>query len=407
MAGGPKARGGRRERKAKSFAPGPKPPRSLRSGLSPATRLVSVLGIGALIGIAVGYHLVQPELRPMLLAAAQPAQLAPQLDPPMLAAQALPLPPRPDVAELRAPKELPRSPFAPTHRAEPHSSVAFGPNAALAPPSERPGPMVPVVLKMPPTAPAEPAWRRHAVRIAVPQGRPLIAILIDDAGLNRRNTARLVAMQGPLTLAYMTYADDLEQQSATARARGHELMVHMPMEPLDPDQDVGPNALLTELDPAELRRRLNWGLDRLQGYVGINNHMGSRFTAWEPGMAMVMEELRRRGLLFVDSRTISASVGARMAERYAVPHADRDVFLDNDEEGAAVAERLIELEAVARRRGMAIGIGHPHDGTVAALADWLPSLAEKGFVLVPVTAIVERRVEQKTKSAAATSVPPS
>ena len=178
-------------------------------------------------------------------------------------------------------------------------------------------------------------------------------------------------------------------------------------EPLDAHQDAGPNALETGLDPEELRRRLIWGLDRLEGYVGVNNHMGSRFTAWEPGMAMVMQELGRRGLLFVDSRTVVGSAGARMAQRYGVPHADRDVFLDNEQDGAAVAERLMELEAVARRRGMAIGIGHPHDGTIAALAEWLPHLQEKGFILVPVSTIVERRMEQSAKTAAVMTGPRS
>src|SRR5262249_7275233 len=154
-----------------------------------------------------------------------------------------------------------------------------------------------------------------------------------------------------------------------------------------------PNVLAVELTHEELRRRLLWGLDRLHGYVGVNNHMGSRFTASESGMAMVMEELKRRGLLFVDSRTTSSTVGDRLAERFDVPHADRDVFLDNDEDGAAVLERLAQLEAVARRHGMAIGIGHPHDGTIAALAEWLPTLKQKGFVLVPVSAIVMRQTE--------------
>lgn len=399
------ARRGRRVRKAKSLAARPRLPRCLRLGFSSNVGAISALGIGTLIGIAVAHHLIQPELRPSWSAAA--VESVPRLVR-LEAEQALPPPPRsPDIVALSPPKELPRSPFAPWRKAETQTPAAAGPNAAIAPPALRRDPIEPVVLKMPPSAPSDPPWRRHAVRVAVPQGRPLIAILIDDVGVNRRNALLVAELPAPLTLAYMTYADNLAKQSEAARARGHELMLHMPMEALDPDQDAGPNALLTGLEPAELRRRLNWGLDRLEGYVGVNNHMGSRFTAWEPGMTMVMEELRRRGLLFVDSRTISASLGARMAERYAVPHADRDVFLDNDEEGAAVAERLIELEAVARRRGMAIGIGHPHDGTVAALADWLPSLAEKGFVLVPVTTIVERRMKQKTKSAAVTSGPPS
>ncbi len=379
------ARGGIRSRRAQRLRFARRPRRGPRLSLSAA--FVSVLGIGVLIGIALAYHLVQTEPErwtPRLEAQSAPPAPAPNL------AQTPPAPPGPNIATQPAPSIVPQSltPRTLPRMAErPDPVPVAGPNAAVAPP-------------------AEPNWRRYAVRVAVPKGRALIAIVIDDAGLSRRNTARLVALEGPLTLAYMTYADELETQSAAARARGHELMLHVPMEPLDDGEDAGPNALATGLDPAELRRRLLWGLDRLGGYVGVNNHMGSRFTAWEPGMALVMEELKRRGLLFVDSRTIGDSLGAGMAERYAVPHADRDVFLDNDEEGAAVAERLAELETVALRRGMAIGIGHPHDGTIAALAQWLPTLEEKGFVLVPVSTIVERRMGRTLRSAAAATVPP-
>jgi polysaccharide deacetylase 2 family uncharacterized protein YibQ len=417
----------RRGRKAKRLGPTSRLPRFLRLGISPAAALVSVLGVGILIGIALSYHLLQREVlrQEAVASAAMPARPAPWSEivvprpatapPPEAAAQPAPAP-RPEVAHLPKPPEtLARSPFGiPRSMERPEPEPMPGPNAAMAPPGGgpvalRPSPMEPAALTLPPpvAAPSDPAWRRFAVHAPTPAGHPLIAILIDDVGVNRRNAAKVATLPGPLTLAYMTYADHLAKQAAEARAGGHELMLHFPMEPLDAHQDAGPNALETGLDPAELRRRLIWGLDRFEGYVGVNNHMGSRFTAWEPGMAMVMQELARRGLLFVDSRTVVGSAGARLAERYGVPHADRDVFLDNEQDGAAVAERLMELEAVARRRGMAIGIGHPHDGTIAALAEWLPSLEAKGFVLVPVSTIVQRRMEHEAKSAAVAGGPPS
>jgi uncharacterized protein len=305
------------------------------------------------------------------------------------------------------PQQAARSPFAPAPR-RPEPPSAPGPNAAVAPPSQ-PSTVASAALTAPaiPAPPSEPAWRRYAVPAVAPMGRPLIAIVIDDVGVNRRNAPLVAELPAPVTIAYMTYAENLPKLSAEARARGHEIMLHFPMEPMDQGVDAGPNALLTELDAAELRRRLNWGLDRFEGYVGVNNHMGSRFTAWEPGMALVMEELRRRGLLFLDSRTIAESVGARTAERHAVPHANRDVFLDNEQESGAVHEQLAKLEQVARQRGSAIGIGHPHDGTIAALAEWLPSLQAKGFALVPVSTIVERRMQAGPKSAAVAAPPPS
>lgn len=239
---------------------------------------------------------------------------------------------------------------------------------------------------------AGPAWRRNAVPVPDPAGRPMIAIVIDDLGVNRANSRRVIELPAPLTLAFLTYAADLEDQTRAARAAGHELMVHFPMEPLSGEADSGPNALEVGLSPEELRRRLDWGLSRFDGYVGMNNHMGSRFTGWEPGMTVVLEELRRRGLLFLDSRTIATSVAARVADAVGVPHAARDVFLDNEASAEAVRRQLAKIESIARRHGSAIAIGHPHEGTIEALREWLPSLAERGFTLVPVSAIVRRTI---------------
>ncbi|MGD9742792.1 MAG: divergent polysaccharide deacetylase family protein, partial [Dongiaceae bacterium] len=140
----------------------------------------------------------------------------------------------------------------------------------------------------------------------------------------------------------------------------------------------------------QVRTQIDWGLNRLSGYVGINNHMGSSFTRSAPGMAVVMEELRKRGLLFLDSLTIGDSVGIRLAAQYGVPHVARDVFLDDEVSGPAVDAMLRELERVAQERGYAVGIGHPHPATLDALARWLPHLRERGFELVPISAIVRR-----------------
>src|SRR3546814_2731476 len=95
-------------------------------------------------------------------------------------------------------------------------------------------------------------------------------------GLNRSQSRRAIALPGPLTLSFLTYADDLPQQTAAARAAGHELMLHVPMEPMDSAVPPGPEAMLVSADDAELRRRLNWGIGRFEGCVGINNHMGRR-----------------------------------------------------------------------------------------------------------------------------------
>jgi polysaccharide deacetylase 2 family uncharacterized protein YibQ len=108
----------------------------------------------------------------------------------------------------------------------------------------------------------------------------------------------------------------------------------------------------------------------------------------------VVEEVRARGLVFVDSRTTPNSQGVPAAEEVGLPSAMRDVFLDNDLAPEAITKQFEELERIARRRGYAVAIGHPHDATLAALAGWLPRVAERGIQVVPVSAIVRRTVER-------------
>lgn len=243
-------------------------------------------------------------------------------------------------------------------------------------------------------APSQPAWQRNAVAAAVPAGRKLIAIVIDDMGVDRARSERAAALHGPLTLAFLPYARGVASQIAAARARGHEILVHVPMEPLGLD-DPGPDALRIGLDDAEIRRRVAEALDHAGPVVGINNHMGSRFTRDRAAMRAVLTELRARELLFLDSRTAPDSVGMALAREMDVPFAARDVFLDNDSAPGPVRSKLEELEAVASRRGYAVAIGHPHDGTIMALDAWLGDLSARGFALVPVSAIVRIQLEER------------
>lgn len=252
-------------------------------------------------------------------------------------------------------------------------------------------PRPPQPLPAPPPAPAgTPAWQHYAQPAHLIDGRPRIAIVIDDMGLDRKRSDKVQALPGPLTLAWLPYAHALPQQTAQARAAGHELIVHMPMEPSG-NADPGPDALLTALGETELRRRLARHLAAFDGFVGINNHMGSRFTADQRGMAVVLSELAGRGLLFLDSRTTADSAAGPLAAHYHVPMLARDVFLDHQQSPQAVAAALAKVEEIARRKGSAIAIGHPHDVTTAALAAWLPTLEAKGFQLVPLTALLKEQ----------------
>lgn len=234
-----------------------------------------------------------------------------------------------------------------------------------------------------------PPWRRYAVAAPIADGRPRIAVVIDDMGVDRRTSERMVALPGPLTLSYLPYGRDLPAQTAAARARGHELLLHLPMEPENVHADPGPRALVLAQSAEERQRRLAANLARFDAYVGVNNHMGSRFTADAAAMGPVLAELKARGLLFLDSRTTSRSMGAKLARDMGLPYAERDIFLDNERDAAAIRRQLLAAEAQARRKGAAIVIGHPHPETVESLSIWLSELEDKGFVLVPLTALVE------------------
>ena len=235
-------------------------------------------------------------------------------------------------------------------------------------------------------------WLANAVNSPIIVGKPVIAIVIDDVGVDLKRARRSVALKGPLTIAIMTYASNVTALARTARLNGHELIVHVPMEPVDLSANAGPNVLMTSHDSDELMRRLDWALTRFVGYVGINNHMGSRFTAWKPGMQLVLAEINKRGLLYLDSRTSSESTAGLVARKLNLPFASRDVFLDNDPTPDAVWRQIIELEDIANRHGYAVGIGHPHDATIAVLSEWLQDAEKRGFVLVPISAIVQRRM---------------
>ncbi|HEY4892092.1 MAG TPA: divergent polysaccharide deacetylase family protein [Reyranella sp.] len=233
-------------------------------------------------------------------------------------------------------------------------------------------------------------WRKNAVPFTDLNSRPLVAVVIDDVGIDRPRSKRAWELPGPLTMSFLPYAKDLRDQARAARARGHELMLHLPMEPTG-RADPGPNALLVSLSDAEIKQRTAAALDSFDGYVGVNNHMGSRFTTFRPGMETVLRQFKGRGLMFLDSRTTAQSVGDQVAQEMGVPSIVRHVFLDDDESLDSVRRKLAEAEAVARRQGFVVAIGHPHEATLQALGEWLPGLQAKGMALAPASAVLRKR----------------
>lgn len=283
---------------------------------------------------------------------------------------------------------------------QPAAEAALAATAPLAPEVRAAMPSLKSTPPMPLPRPAQniappvdddlPPWRRYAA--AVPAGaehQPRLAIVIDDLGLNEAAARKVADLPRPITMAFLPYARNLPAQTLNARLKGQELLVHLPMEPASPSADPGRNALLTDLPPAEIERRLDWNLSRFSGFVGVNNHMGSRFTADADAMTLVLRKLAGKGLLFLDSRTAEQSAGVRIAAALGMPHGARNVFLDNERNADAILTQLEKAEAMARTRGQAIAIGHPHAQTIAALRDWIPAARRRGIALVPLSSLVK------------------
>jgi polysaccharide deacetylase 2 family uncharacterized protein YibQ len=287
-------------------------------------------------------------------------------------------------------------PVRPTPAPAPPSlgAVAAAPAAAVVPLAVPSPP--PRVVPKPRLAPA-PLTTAVVITPAVPRAGPvrahgdaMLAIIVDDVGPVAALTLRAIRLPRPVTLAFLPYAEQLDTLTRAAAQKGHEIFLHLPMEPMG-QEDPGPNAILTSLGRDEFRRRLLWAFDRLPQATGMNNHMGSRVTADPASMLAVLEEVQRRGLSFVDSRTSPVSVADGLAERLGLPHAARDVFLDNVPSRGAILRQLAEAERLARRRGHALAIGHPYPTTLAVLEKWIPAAEARGLRIVRAGDLIARQ----------------
>lgn len=221
--------------------------------------------------------------------------------------------------------------------------------------------------------------------------RPRLALIIDDVGLDPGAAARVLALGAPLTIAVLPYADQAAAIARTAEAGGRDVLVHVPMEPLGLE-DPGPHALRVDLDDADLRARIRWAMARVPGAVGLNNHMGSRFTADPRALRIALSAIAGQGPLFVDSMTTAESRGLAVADGLGLAALRRDVFLDHVIEADAIHERLAEALELARTQGYAVMIGHPHEATLAALETWVVAAQGEGFDFVTVTQL-SRQIE--------------
>ena len=237
-----------------------------------------------------------------------------------------------------------------------------------------------------------PLWRINSVNTENLRPGPQIAIVIDDAGVDKLGTKHAIELAGPLTISFLTYATKLNEQVQNAISAGHEIMAHVPMEPFNKRLNPGPNFLRVDDSDEEIRKNFKLALTKVPESVGINNHMGSRFTSNIRGVSLIMEELRLSGLLFLDSRTSEQTVIPKLARKYHVPYVTRNVFLDHEPSLEFILAQLEVLEKLAKKQGYAVAIGHPRATTISALSQWLPAIAEKGLNLVPISVIMAKRI---------------
>ncbi len=218
---------------------------------------------------------------------------------------------------------------------------------------------------------------------------PRIALVIGGLGIGAAGTAdALSKLPGPVTFAFAPYANDLENLAARARGDAHEILLQIPMEPFDyPDNDPGPQTLLASLASEQNIDRLYWLLARLQGYVGIANFMGARFTASEQALAPVLREVAKRGLIYLDDGSSPRSMASQLAGANTMPFVKADVVLDAAPTPAEIDRALGRLEAVARERGAAVGFASALPVAIDRIAKWAKAASARGIVLVPVSAL--------------------
>lgn len=236
-------------------------------------------------------------------------------------------------------------------------------------------------------------WQTYARPFPAEESRPRIAIVMADMGLSGAITATAIQkLPGGVTLAFVPYAENLVTWVEKARADGHEAILAVPMEPRNyPRDDPGPNTLLTSVGLEKNLERLNWALSRVAGYIGVTTLSGSRFLDSSGNLMPVLETLKKRGLLFLDTKVTGTIDPALAAAQLGVPFAVVDRMVDRDPARGAIDDELRTLEETAKRKGMAVGLGLPFPTTLERLVAWLPTLHDKGFVLAPLSAVANRQ----------------
>lgn len=248
----------------------------------------------------------------------------------------------------------------------------------------------PVVTPEPPRVPRRQPRVEMGSPAALPSGEHArIALVIDDLGRSVRDLEALEALAVSMTVAVLPFESRTREVVSEISRRGWEMLLHLPMEPQS-GADPGLGALTASMSSDEIRQATRAALAAVPGAVGVNNHMGSILSTNQSAMSAVLEVVGADGLFYLDSRTSADSVGYQRAVELGVPATERQVFLDGDPVSEAIEEQFDRLLSVARERGAAVAIGHPHRATLEVLARRIPQAAAMGYEFVPVSFLLDR-----------------
>jgi uncharacterized protein len=216
---------------------------------------------------------------------------------------------------------------------------------------------------------------------------PIVAIVVAGLGVGAAKTSdAIMKLPAAVTLAFTPYGSDPGKLAERARAQRHEILLQVPMEPFDyPDNDPGPQTLLTTLTPEQNIDRLYWHLSRFQGYAGIANFMGARFVVSDAVMQPILREAAKRGLGYLDDGAAPRSVAAALAVGQSVPFAKADLSIDAVPTAVEIDRALAKLETLAKERGMAVGIASALPISIERIGAWTKALESRGIMLAPLT----------------------
>jgi uncharacterized protein len=215
-----------------------------------------------------------------------------------------------------------------------------------------------------------------------------VAIIIDDIGFDLKSVKELIDIDAPIGFAVLPYSPHCGAAAEMLHGAGREILLHLPMEPLDPEKKPGPGALYRWMGEAQIRRQVEEDLAAVPRAAGVNNHMGSAFMEDEEKLAVVFQELKNRGLYFIDSRTTPNSKAGELARKTGIRFAARKTFIDNDKNIDATMQNL--LGNWEKKNSRLVMIGHPYPSTIAALKEAVPLLKARGILIVPPAEMAEK-----------------